>query len=146
MPPALAGMDKMHKLIWTLCLLAAAIVAGRQWSASGAESLDSKSQAGQGDVSEAAERLREGTRITEQSGRFQPAGDRLMFYLTESGQRLGTLENLNLERIATMVGDSPEPLEWTVSGTVTEFQGVNYLLIERAVLKTRLGRRSNGQK
>lgn len=121
-------------------------MAGRQWFVIGAEAAAQVAvEAGQG-RSAAVERLREGTVLTEQVGRFQLAGDRIMFYLADGGQRLGTLENLNLERVAKLVADSPDPLEWTVSGMVTEFQGVNYLLVERAVLKNRQQRRTAGQK
>jgi hypothetical protein len=134
-------MGNMQKIFGAAAVLLTAAVVCRQWPVFAAETLDRPGQA-----SAAAERIREGTNISEKSGQFQPTGDRLMFYLADTGQRLGTLENLNLERVAKMVGDSPEPLEWNVSGMVTEFQGVNYLLVERAVLKTKLQRRSAGQK
>ena len=45
------------------------------------------------------------------------------------------LENLNLERVALANNKATNRQEWFVSGTVTEFRGVNYLLIEKAVLK-----------
>jgi hypothetical protein len=139
---------KMRKMIGLSLLLLAALLVSRQWPASGAEAVDRAALPAEqeGGRQNTVERLREGTILSEQAGRFQPAGDRLMFYLSENGQRLGTLENLNLERIAKLVVDSPDPLEWIVSGMVTEYQGVNYLLVERAVLKTRLQRRSAGQK
>jgi hypothetical protein len=31
--------------------------------------------------------------------------------------------------------DEPESVKWSVSGTVTEFSGRNYLLVSRAVYK-----------
>jgi hypothetical protein len=89
------------------------------------------------------DRLREGTTL-ELQGSFKPTGDRIMFYASADQRRFGTLENLNLERISRMVSDSVEPLEWSVSGTVTEFQGANYLLISRAVLKSKPQRRAGG--
>ncbi len=87
------------------------------------------------------DRMREGTTL-EVHGSFKQTGDRIMFYSAGDNRRLGTLENLNLERIARMVSESPDPLEWTVSGTVTEFQGANYLLVTRAVLKSKPQRRA----
>jgi hypothetical protein len=64
-----------------------------------------------------------------------------MFYAADN-RRFTTLENLNLERVARVISDSPDTLEWTVSGTITEFQGANYLLLSRAVLKSKPQRRS----
>jgi hypothetical protein len=87
-----------------------------------------------------SDRLREGS-VLEEQGSFKPTGDRMMFYSSADSRRLGVLENLNLERIARMVSESPETLEWAVSGTVTEFQGANYLLVSRAVLKSKPQRR-----
>jgi hypothetical protein len=87
------------------------------------------------------DRLREGTTL-EVHGSFKQTGDRIMFYSAGDNRRLGTLENLNLERIARMVSESPDTLEWTVSGTVTEYQGANYLLVTRAVLKSKPQRRT----
>ena len=77
-------------------------------------------------------------------GTFSSTGDRIMFYSTADKRRFGALENLNLERVGRIVAESTEPLEWNVSGTITEFQGANYLLISRAVLKTKPQRRGGG--
>ena len=49
------------------------------------------------------------------------------------GRYIG-LENLNLERIAAELASSPSQPEWSVSGTVTEFRGTNYLLVRRSIL------------
>lgn len=91
-------------------------------------------------VNDGSDRLREGTAL-ETLGSFKLTGDRIMFYSADK-RRFGTLENLNLERIARMVSDSPDTLQWSVSGTVTEYQGSNYLLVARAVLKSKPQRRS----
>jgi hypothetical protein len=50
----------------------------------------------------------------------------MMFYAADGERRFGVLENLNLERVARLVGETPDPLEWSVSGVVTEYQGGNY--------------------
>lgn len=86
---------------------------------------------------ENAQRLREGTKITNRLGRFRQAGDRAEF-VTENNIELGGLPNLNLERVVRMLKsvDEPESIWWSVSGLVTEFSGRNYLLIERAVYKS----------
>lgn len=85
-------------------------------------------------------RLREGT-VLELQGTFRLAGDRMMFYCEGDGRRFGTLENLNLERIARRVSESAEALQWNVTATVTEFQGANYLLVSRAVVLPNPARR-----
>ena len=78
-------------------------------------------------------RLREGTRLTDVNGRFDVAGDRVSFATTESAETLRVLENLALERIAKILGESRASPEWTISGTVTEYNGANYLLLTKAV-------------
>ncbi len=92
------------------------------------------------EVREAAEatptRLREGSRIEDETGFFLITGERVTFLGAGAPLRMVALENLNLERIVRVVADSPEKQEWIVRGTVTEYQGVNYLFIERAVLKS----------
>lgn len=85
-----------------------------------------------------ANRAREGTMLVDVVGHFKLAGDRATFYATQGNARYGGLENLNLERIAIVVSENPDELEWCVSGQVTEYRGSNYVLITKAVLKTKL--------
>lgn len=82
-------------------------------------------------------RLREGTVLTDQGGRFRQDGDGAVF-ISENQYEFVTLANLNLERvIRTLKGsDESESIRWSVSGQVTEFNGRNYLLITRAVYKS----------
>ena len=84
----------------------------------------------------AALRLREGTQLTDQLGYFRQNGDSLTF-VDKDGRELGGLPNLGLERIIRMLKsvEEPESVTWSVSGTITEFAGRNYLLISRAVYK-----------
>lgn len=86
-------------------------------------------------------RLREGATLTDRRGYFKRVGDRLAFYPEDGSPRLVVLENLNLERIANKLDEYAEPPPWSVSGTVTEFRGINYLLVSRAVLKSTATRR-----
>ncbi|HEX6962208.1 MAG TPA: hypothetical protein VF175_10100 [Lacipirellula sp.] len=81
-------------------------------------------------------RLREGTRLRDATGHFSQSGDALTF-IDEEGRRIAGLPNLNLERILRMLKtvEEPESIIWSVSGTITEFSGRNYLLISRAVYK-----------
>ena len=82
-------------------------------------------------------RLREGTVINDQTGYFRENGDGASF-VSDKGQEFGALQNLNLERVVRLLknADEPSSIRWSVTGTVTEFSGRNYLLISRAVYKS----------
>lgn len=91
----------------------------------------------EGEIKVSQLRLREGSQIANVIGRFQRSGEALTF-VDEDNRELGGLPNLNLERVLRMLKttDEPETVWWSVSGTVTEFSGRNYLLISRAVYKS----------
>jgi hypothetical protein len=82
------------------------------------------------------ERQREGTRLIEISGRFDLAGDRVTFLPANEREHYKLLENLALERVGQVLSESRARHEWTVSGTLTEYRGSNYLLLQKAVIKT----------
>jgi hypothetical protein len=84
------------------------------------------------------QRMREGSTLVDVVGYFKLTSDRATFFPADSEQRYLGLENLNLERISLLVGENPDRLDWIVSGTVTEFRGANYLLVNKAILKNRL--------
>jgi hypothetical protein len=88
--------------------------------------------------------MREGDKITSQSGFFKAAGTRMRFSLVDGSRHFLVLENLGLERVAKIVAEQSDPSEWIVSGTITEFQGQNYLLVTRAMRKARLERGAPG--
>ena len=81
-------------------------------------------------------RLREGTHIVDRLGYFELEGDAATF-VTHDGFRMGGLPNLNLERVVrTLKTVGPtDRVQWSVSGSITEFNGRNHLLIDRAVYK-----------
>jgi hypothetical protein len=83
------------------------------------------------------ERVREGTELHKIEGVFKMVGDRIAFYSGEDKEPFRILENLALERIWRML-DQARGRTWIVSGTVTEYRGGNFLLVSRAVLKSRL--------
>jgi len=87
--------------------------------------------------------IREGTELVDQMGRFKMTGDRVTFVTSDGKMSFVGLENLNLERIARAIADNAEPLEWKVSGTVTEYGGANFLLVERAIIRPRADPREN---
>jgi|GEM_PF-5065412 hypothetical protein len=79
------------------------------------------------------ERLREGTHLLDAPGRFEAAGDRISFVMEESGQSIGVLENLALDRIFRVLRENRGRTQWSVSGTITEYNETNYLLLTKAV-------------
>ena len=83
------------------------------------------------------QRMREGTPVEDTLGHFKMTGDRAMFYLTDESAKYICLENLNLERVTNQLAENPEILEWAISGTLTEYRGSNYLLLSRAILKSK---------
>ncbi|HUY91810.1 MAG TPA: hypothetical protein VMV10_23915 [Pirellulales bacterium] len=91
----------------------------------------------QSPVSDGSANLRrEGTHLREERGRFESGGDRVTFIAADGKTRFVVLENLNLQRIAQILGGSADSLEWSVNGVITEFQGVNFLLVTRATRAT----------
>jgi len=83
---------------------------------------------------------REGTKLVDRAGHFRVQGDQVFFHLDGEQHRFTGLPNLNLERVARAITDDPTQLDWSVTGVVTEYRGANFLLVERAVLKTKGGR------
>jgi hypothetical protein len=82
-------------------------------------------------------RIREGSQVADLVGTFRLTGDRVSFFTTDGERRFETLENLTLERVARALKESRDNAEWRVSGIVTEYQGINFLLVTRAIMKAR---------
>jgi hypothetical protein len=102
------------------------------------ESRDSKkNQVEDPDAAAKVKRQREGSSLRDVAGTFHLANERYSFRQIEGGREYRTLENLALERITRTLGQHAENRFWAVSGTIMEFQGENYLLITRAVLKSK---------
>jgi hypothetical protein len=77
--------------------------------------------------------LREGSAITESRGRFKFNEDRIVFTDESLGKSMTCLENLLLQRIKGFLDDEEGTRQrWAVSGKITEFQGENYLWLDRA--------------
>jgi hypothetical protein len=83
-----------------------------------------------------ASRLREGTELRDISGQFQALDGRFEFVSSDGVYRLRMLENLALERAARKVSDSPQGINWKVSGVLTEYEGFNYFLVRRIIVDT----------
>ncbi|MBN1909104.1 MAG: hypothetical protein JW818_05140 [Pirellulales bacterium] len=81
-------------------------------------------------------RLREGMKLVDQLGHFRATGDRIAFFTHNDTTRLIGLENLNLQRVATAIAEQPKGRLWKVTGTITEYRGENFLLVDRAILES----------
>ena len=80
-------------------------------------------------------RWREGSKLVDVAGQFKTSGERVAFHAADGKSRFPCLENLNSERVARIVAESPpESLDWIVQGTLTEFRNENYLLVTQAVI------------
>jgi hypothetical protein len=80
--------------------------------------------------------LREGGKIVNQAGYFRASGNRLTFESADYKRSFIALENHNLEQVAQAVAENAKQLEWIVSGTISEYRGENFLLVNRAELKS----------
>lgn len=83
----------------------------------------------------AAVRWREGELLEEQVGTLELSGERVQCTLAGSQRTLPVLENLALERVVRLL-DQQVAGPWLITGLVTEYRGRNYLLLQRAVVRT----------
>jgi hypothetical protein len=110
------------------------------WAAGqGQDSLSSRRGAEAGAVeTESHEKLlREGSDIVDEVGRFHDTGDRVLFQPHNRQGAFQMLENLALERMAIAMEEAGSERLWSVSGTVTEYRGANFLLLTKAILKAK---------
>ncbi len=87
-----------------------------------------------------ADRLREGTRLIDVVGAFQSVGgDSVSFSPSGNKDSFRVLENLALERVSRALDENRGTRQWVVSGTITEYRGLNYLLLTKAVVQLHEG-------
>lgn len=79
-------------------------------------------------------RWREGTRLHQVHGVFSSIGERLQFTTTDGKVQILVTENLLAERVLRATQESSDPLAWTIQGTMTEFRGNNYLMLNYATI------------
>jgi hypothetical protein len=77
-------------------------------------------------------RMREGDKFKDTKAKFKSSGLRYVLHPGNGGPPIVVLENLAMERIAGYLTKSGTNSTWLVEGTVTEYQGGNYILISRA--------------
>lgn len=91
---------------------------------------------GNSSAAKSSERLREGTRLVDVAGTFQSTGpDNISFLANGNKESYRVLQNLALQRISQSLEENRALRQWTVSGTITEFRGANYLLVTKAVIQ-----------
>ncbi|MGL6226550.1 MAG: hypothetical protein ACRC10_07985 [Thermoguttaceae bacterium] len=78
-------------------------------------------------------RLREGTVFKDKRCIFRSVGTRVYLFSEDESERFCCLENLNLERVMQAIATSPTRIIWSVTGMYTEYQGDNYVQIQRVV-------------
>jgi hypothetical protein len=83
----------------------------------------------------------EGSAWRQKSGRFERDGERWSFVATDGAVRIVVLENRTLERVVRAAARLPAETQWFVDGRLTEFDTRNYLLLERAVIRSTSGER-----
>ena len=83
---------------------------------------------------EKRELLREGTSMQSQHVVFRVTKNRVLMTPVSGSEHFYCLENLNLQRIADVIRQNPTLTDWEVDFLITEYQGINYVLIQRAVL------------
>lgn len=77
---------------------------------------------------------REGTLVANVRGHFELNGERARFVDARTGATYVCLENQALQQIAiASARQSAVGADWIVRGTLTEFDGTNYLLLDRAI-------------
>jgi hypothetical protein len=73
--------------------------------------------------------LREGARVEAKRAKCRVAGERLLIEF-DDGRTLDALANLAAQRVFQACRDDSTDSEWIISGKITEFQNMNYLLLE----------------
>lgn len=91
-----------------------------------------------------AKLLPDGSRIVDRPGRLTREGDYFTFSFESRGQGapelpMRLLPNRLLEDMEVFSSGGAEPIVFVVSGEITEYRGVNYLLIQKLLVRPSLG-------
>lgn len=136
--PSSAILDRLPgaALVAAAALLAGVVLASAQAPGFGRSKTDKSGIVDRQSTAKKSDfRVREGSDVTNLSGHFRMTGDRVTFFTADGKGRFVGLENLNLQRIVQEIEDDPDTTKWIVSGTITEFRGANYLLVDQAMLE-----------
>lgn len=81
--------------------------------------------------------LREGARVVNQLVTCRSAGDRLLVELPQASVPVVALENLAAQRILQAILDDLGSEQWIINGSITEFQGRNFILLDRVARQSK---------
>lgn len=114
---------------WVVALLLVAGVASNL--AVGQQEDKSQSSSGRAIQAEIS-LMREGSRMAQQECHCRLAEEQLLIENTD-GRAFEALENLAAQRILTALQEDAGDNRWRITGSLTEFQGRNYLYIEHVI-------------
>ncbi len=80
-------------------------------------------------------RRREGSNVRDLVGTISKQGLHIVFTPSDHSSPMNLLENQLLERIESFVeagGQAIANVPWRISGRVTEYRGINYILLNTA--------------
>ncbi len=121
-----------------LTLFLVGITLGGPTSGGNPENREESSGRQSSELSDANQRHREGSRVTDLVGSLRETGRRWTFTTTDGAVAYRLLENQPLERIARSIAEDPQDRNWKISGVLTEFFDENLLLIDRIERATEL--------
>ncbi len=101
------------------------------------QSEDSSKQSESKGIESSMSLMREGTKVVNAHAFCRSNGDRLVVALENQDLPIVALENLAAQRILKAVMDDLNDERWVVNGQITEFQGHNYLLLDRVSREAR---------
>lgn len=81
--------------------------------------------------------LREGATVVSQLVTCRSAGDRLLVELPQAALPVVALENLAAQRILQAILDDTGSEQWVINGSITEFQGRNFILLDRVTRQSK---------
>lgn len=115
--------QKVCALFWIAPLTLLAIIVSARFAAADGDDKRATTKV-------AARLLREGARLEQQSVTCRASNDVLLVELDNGEQSIEVLRNLAAQRILQACQEDASDCAWTVSGKITEFKGLNYILLD----------------
>lgn len=106
---------------------------GLNGNAAPPRSLKAQGQIASSQTESAALQHREGKRLEQHRVDFRADSDGLKALIENDTVAIEVLKNLAAQRIFRATRDDPDDGAWTIHGFITEFEGRNFLFIEKAV-------------
>lgn len=119
-------------MFWMFCGALLAAVASNLTAGDPTKRVDTAPSESANSASDTPKIVREGARIESKIMRAKLAGENIVWEADDSKKSFDSLENLALERVLQAVHADGSERPWIVTGTITEFKGRNFILLERA--------------